>query len=69
MKSITLAGNDVEAVADGIRPVYEQVRGSGGPVFVEVTTLRVHGHYEGDPQVYRDKDEMARDILAADPLS
>ena len=64
MKSITLAGNDVEAVADGIRPVYEQVRGSGGPVFVEVTTLRVHGHYEGDPQVYRDKDEMARDILA-----
>ena len=69
MKSITLAGNDVEAVADGIRPVYEQVRGSGGPVFVEVTTLRVHGHYEGDPQVYRDKDEMARDILAADPLT
>ncbi len=69
MDSITLAGNDVEAVADGIRPVYAQVRGGSGPVFVEVTTLRVHGHYEGDPQVYRDKDEMARDILAADPLT
>lgn len=69
MESITLAGNDVEAVADGIRPVYAQVRGGSGPVFVEVTTLRVHGHYEGDPQVYRDKDEMARDILAADPLT
>lgn len=69
MESITLAGNDVEAVADGIRPVYAQVRDGSGPVFVEVTTLRVHGHYEGDPQVYRDKDEMARDILAADPLT
>lgn len=69
MESITLAGNDVEAVADGIRPVYAQVRGGSGPVFVEVTTLRVHGHYEGDPQVYRDKDEMARGILAADPLT
>lgn len=69
MESITLAGNDVEAVADGIRPVYAQVRGGSGPVFVEVTTLRVHGHYEGDPQVYRDKDEMARGILVADPLT
>ncbi|MGC0366453.1 2-oxoisovalerate dehydrogenase E1 component [Rhodococcus sp. 27YEA15] len=68
MQSIILPGNDVEAVADGIAPVFEQVRAGNGPVFVEVRTLRVHGHYEGDPQVYRDKEQMARDVLAADPL-
>lgn len=69
MVSITLPGNDIETVSDGIASVFEQVRAGNGPVFVEVETLRVHGHYEGDPQVYRDKEEMARDVHAADPLT
>ena len=35
-----------------------------GPVFLDVETCRLHGHYIGDPQVYRSKEqahEAARD--------
>ncbi|QBJ96900.1 2-oxoisovalerate dehydrogenase [Rhodococcus sp. ABRD24] len=66
---VTLPGNDVEAVADGIAPVYDRVRAGEGPVLVEVVTVRVHGHYEGDPQRYRDKERMTREIAEADPLT
>jgi 2-oxoisovalerate dehydrogenase E1 component len=51
---VKLAGNDVEAVAGGMAPVLEGVRAGGGPVLVEGVTLRVRGHYEGDPQRYRE---------------
>ena len=30
-----------------------RIRDGGGPVFVEATTYRWHGHYEGDPERYR----------------
>ena len=51
---VELAGNDVEAVADGMAEVLERVRAGGGPMLVEGVTLRVRGHYEGDPQRYRE---------------
>lgn len=57
-------GNDVEAVADAMAEVLAQVRGGAGPVLVEALTLRVRGHYEGDPQRYRD----GADEEIADPL-
>lgn len=57
-------GNDVEAVAATMAEVLEGVRAGGGPVLVEALTLRVRGHYEGDPQRYRD----GADDAAVDPL-
>ncbi|MDF1603741.1 alpha-ketoacid dehydrogenase subunit alpha/beta [Nocardioides sp. YIM 152315] len=57
-------GNDVEAVAGTMAEVLAHVRSGGGPVLVEALTLRVRGHYEGDPQRYRD----GRDEAAVDPL-
>lgn len=51
---VRLPGNDVEAVGDGMATVLDKVRSGGGPVLVEALTLRVRGHYEGDPQRYRD---------------
>lgn len=57
-------GNDVEAVAATMAEVLEGVRAGGGPVLVEALTLRVRGHYEGDPQRYRD----GADEGAVDPL-
>ena len=61
-------GNDVVAVADAMADVVERVRAGGGPVIVEATTYRWHGHYEGDPQRYRTADELA-DWKTRDPLS
>jgi 2-oxoisovalerate dehydrogenase E1 component len=62
---VELAGNDIEAVADGMATVLAKVRAGAGPVLVEGVTLRVRGHYEGDPQRYRatpapnDRDPIA----------
>ena len=33
------------------------VRSGQGPVFLDVETYRMHGHYIGDPQVYRSKED------------
>jgi 2-oxoisovalerate dehydrogenase E1 component len=52
-------GNDVVDVASTMVEVIDQVRSGGGPLLVEATTYRWHGHYEGDAQRYREKDELA----------
>lgn len=46
-------GNDVQAVRDAASPLLEAMRAGGGPAALECVTLRVKGHYEGDPQAYR----------------
>src|SRR5262245_26512384 len=62
---VAVDGNDVLATAE----VVDGVRGDGGPVLVEATTYRWHGHYEGDPERYRSPEEVkaweARDPLVA----
>jgi len=60
-------GNDVAATASLMTTVVSTVRAGGGPTIVEATTYRWHGHYEGDPQRYRDGDEL-REWQARDPL-
>lgn len=62
-------GNDVVAVARLQTELVRRVRSGAGPMIVEATTYRWHGHYEGDPQSYRDAEELAtwklRDPVAA----
>ena len=65
---IELAGNDVEAVADGMADVLDKVRSGDGPYLVEGSTVRVRGHYEGDVQRYRSRDELA-ETSHSDPLA
>jgi 2-oxoisovalerate dehydrogenase E1 component len=55
---VAVDGNDVTAVATVATQVVETVRSGGGPAIVEATTYRWHGHYEGDPQRYRDDAEV-----------
>jgi len=65
---VELAGNNVEAVADGMAEVLDKVRAGDGPYLVEGLTLRVHGHYEGDVQRYRSREELA-ETAQSDPLA
>lgn len=58
-------GNNVTAVAEMMAQVVADVRAGNGPYLVEAVTLRLAGHYEGDPQLYRDENQAA---AAADPL-
>src|SRR4051795_9100748 len=58
MESMTVDGQDVEAVYDTTKQALEYARSGRGPVFVNAETFRLVGHYVGDPQVYRDKNEF-----------
>ncbi len=68
MKALKADGQDVEAVYKTAHKALEHARGGDGPVFVHLDTVRFSGHYIGDPQVYRDRDE-ARELRATrDPI-
>lgn len=60
-------GNDVVAVAELMGEVTGAVRAGDGPVLVEATTYRWHGHYEGDPERYRTAEET-QEWKVRDPL-
>ena len=64
---VAVDGNDVVATATAMHEVVDGVRAGGGPVLVEATTYRWHGHYEGDPERYRTPEEK-QEWEARDPL-
>ncbi|MFH1343944.1 MAG: thiamine pyrophosphate-dependent dehydrogenase E1 component subunit alpha [Pseudomonadota bacterium] len=66
IRHILVDGNDAEATADAAREVADHAR-AAGPVVLECMTTRFRGHFEGDPQKYRDADEMSA-MTAGDPI-
>jgi pyruvate dehydrogenase E1 component alpha subunit len=52
-------GMDVVAVAEAAAQAVERVRGTGGPWFLECMTYRFRAHSMFDPELYRDKAEVA----------
>lgn len=60
-------GVDVEAVHGAVSSAVARARAGGGPTIVEARLSRWRGHYEGDPQRYRDAAEVAA-VHAADPI-
>jgi pyruvate dehydrogenase E1 component alpha subunit len=67
MRSIKVDGQDVEAVHEAAHEALEHARSGEGPVFLDVETYRMHGHYIGDPQVYRSKEDR-QDAADHDPI-
>ncbi len=68
MKAISVDGQDVEAVHDAVVEARAYAVEGNGPVFLNVRTYRLVGHYIGDPQVYREKDEIAELRDTKDPI-
>ena len=68
MHAMKVDGQDVEAVYEAARTALDYARSGRGPVFMDVETYRLVGHYVGDPQVYRDKDELRETRETQDPL-
>jgi pyruvate dehydrogenase E1 component alpha subunit len=62
-------GQDVEDVYAKAAQALEHARSSEGPVFLDVETYRFHGHYIGDPQVYRSKEEIKEVAEEHDPIA
>jgi pyruvate dehydrogenase E1 component alpha subunit len=52
-------GMDVEAVSDITARALAWIRGGNGPAFVEFRTYRFRAHSMYDPELYRDKAEVA----------
>ncbi len=61
-------GQDVEAVYKATKKALEHTREGKGPVFLLCETFRLTGHYVGDPQVYRPKEEVREVRARHDPL-
>jgi acetoin:2,6-dichlorophenolindophenol oxidoreductase subunit alpha len=68
MKLIEVDGQDVEAVYAATVEAREHAVSGDGPVLLHVRTYRLVGHYVGDPQVYRDKEELEELRRTQDPL-
>jgi 2-oxoisovalerate dehydrogenase E1 component len=54
IEGISMPGNDIATVARTMLSLVDRCRGGEGPFLVEALTYRRRGHYEGDPQRYRD---------------
>ena len=69
MPGVVADGGDVLDVYEKARAAVERARAGDGPTLLEVKTYRFMGHFEGDPEEYRDDDDRAttrgRDALAA----
>lgn len=59
MPGITVDGNDVEAIDEAFRTAYERAIAGEGPTLIECKTYRWLGHWTGDPQPYRTREEVA----------
>jgi len=68
MTSMQADGQDVEVVHRTARRAIEHARSGKGPVFVVFETARLTGHYVGDPQVYRAKEEVRELRETQDPI-
>lgn len=60
-------GNDVIAVYTAASAAVRRARSGGGPSLLECLTYRWHGHFEGDPQRYRDSTEV-ESWIGRDPI-
>jgi pyruvate dehydrogenase E1 component alpha subunit len=68
MTALKVDGQDVEAVFETAKKATKHAREGKGPVFLLVETYRLTGHYIGDPQVYRPKEEVRELREKQDPL-
>jgi len=58
MPAWAVDGMDVLAVEDAAHRAVTEIRGGGGPVFLELRTYRFRAHSMYDPERYRTKEEV-----------
>jgi acetoin:2,6-dichlorophenolindophenol oxidoreductase subunit alpha len=68
MESMRIDGQDVEEVFEATKKALKHAREGKGPAFVVAESARLTGHYVGDPQVYRPKEELNELRRTQDPI-
>lgn len=62
-----VSGNDPYAVSAAAAAAVRRARAGQGPSLIEIQTVRLAGHFQGDTDGYRSAQEKAS-MLASDPL-
>ena len=65
---VTVAGEDYEAVHSAAGEAVGRARAGEGPTLLEVKVARIRGHYIGDHQQYRPRDER-QEARGRDPVA
>lgn len=68
MPGVIVDGNDVFAVFQAAKEAVERARQGGGPTLIEAKTYRIKGHFVGDPEMYRTKEEVQEVFEKNDPI-
>ena len=65
---VTVDGNDVIAVYEAFAAAKERAIKGEGPTIIECKTYRWRGHWTGDPEVYRTREEVEDWKTNRDPI-
>ena len=69
MPGVSVDANDILAVRKEATKAVARARKGEGPTLLENKTYRIKGHFEGDPQKYRNEDEIAAWKDKLDPIN
>lgn len=61
-------GQDVEAVHETVSAARDRAIAGEGPTLVEAKTYRYRGHFEGDEEPYRSREEVEEWMTERDPI-
>ena len=64
---VHVADNDTLLVFKAAGEAVARARKGGGPTLIEIETYRYYGHFQGDPELYRPKGEVAA-LKSKDPI-
>lgn len=67
MPGVDVLENDALAVFEAAGEAIQRARKGDGPTLIEVTTHRYLGHFQGDAEVYRAKEEVSA-LRERDPI-
>lgn len=68
MPGVRVDENDTLAVYEAVGEAVARARRGEGPSLVEVKTDRYYGHFQGDPELYRPKEEVPG-LKGKDPIT
>ena len=69
MPRVIVDGQNVFEVYAAACEAVERARRGEGPTFIEAKTYRIEGHFVGDPEKYRKKEETMQIFHDTDPLT
>jgi acetoin:2,6-dichlorophenolindophenol oxidoreductase subunit alpha len=64
---IRVPENDALHIFEAVAPAVARARSGEGPTLIEIKTDRYFGHFQGDPETYRPKDEVGN-LRKNDPI-